>query len=222
MTLYLQSLLSTKSSGIITLEIPKIIPTGYGTDTINGFLSEDIQFSVKNEWGNIIPGLDVLSGLSQIVNQQDILCWVAATEAGWKGTAPIEISTEFYMYSFDKTSKIKDKAKSLLKLASLTATGEASVEIHGGYSPYYMQNNFDAEKTSAANIISNSMSDTSEGTVTLRVGNQLTFSNLLLVQANTTHSNVEVARGEPLYIKVSAQFRGRKALMASDIDSIYG
>lgn len=229
MTLYLQSILSTKSSGIITLDIPVIDGAEQNRKSISGFLTEDIQFSVKNEWGNIIPNLETLSGLSQIIGSQDILTWVAATQAGWKGTAPIELSTEFYMYSIDPSSKIKESAKALLKLASLYATGEATVEVHGGYSPYYMQNNLgdipsgaDAISNWKNNIINNTRSDTSRGTVTLTVGNQLTFTDLLLVQANTVHSNVEVARGEPLYIKVNATFRGRKALMASDIDTIYG
>jgi len=224
MGLYLDQIFNSKV-GIINLNIPD--PSGNGTFTsIDGFLSENPSMSFQNNWGSIFPDFNALGEMSQLMGSKNIFSWLASTQAGWKGTEPINIGTEFYVISYDsKASKnIKEQVKVLIKMASLyQGTGlleNESVMVHGGYSNNYWKSTgefFQNEEDFKSDLTS-----TKTGLITMTIGNQMTIKKLLLSDVNVTPSTVQVASGIPLYIKVSANFRTYMAPIASDIDDIFG
>lgn len=214
---YLDQLLTNKS-GVITLLIPSLDPSIGNAYELQGILTSDPTISLKNKWGSALPDVENLATASQLLGSQNIVSWLAASQAAWKGTDPLTVAVEFYLISYRKKDDIKFRLKQLMKLATVWETDQgATVKIHAGYYSNFTDSNkdvFNNEIEASGNLFGG----TGSGLVTMKIGDQITLSNLLLEDINSTFSTVQCAQGAPLFIKVNAQFRGNKAALTNDID----
>lgn len=219
--LYLDQILK-KKSGVVTLTIPDPVNVG-STTTLTGLLTESPSISLQNSWGSLFPDISTLSDFSQLVGSQNIISWLAASQAGWKGTDPLAIGIEFYMISYKKGINIKLEVAKLMKMATLYSedglVGLATVQVHGGYSNNYTVNN--NQFFSDVSAAQNSLNAEKVGLIKMEIGDQLRLNTLLLSDIQVTPSTVQVDSGVPLYIKVVANFRTYRTLLTTDIDYMY-
>lgn len=215
MQLYLDQIISSNSG---TLQIA--LPSGA---KIKAILTEDPTYSVQNNWGPILPGIQTLSDISQMADSTNIIAFINASSAGWKGTEPLTISVQFILLNYKRGLNIKKQIKELAKMAALeqaTNGGGALVQVHGGYSNKFFADNKTLFIDADANNGNSSLASTTTGLITVTIGNQLRIKNLLLADLQVTHSATQVASGEPLFIKAEASFRTYRAPLTSDIDSL--
>ena len=237
MTLLLNQIFTQSKSGIVTLKVPsdtEAIKTSYAKGltygTIKGFLVNDPSISVRNQWGSIMPDVSDLNEFLMVAGQQNLFSWVSASAAAWKSCEPLQIALDFYLLSLNKDSHVKSDASALLSLAAMSTGGTgtlsaATVQVHGGYKMDIWEGN---DTLGAGNIASylscaaQKLSGTdAPGTCIINIGDQLTLKNMLLEEAQAEHSAVQVAYGEPLYIKIHAVFRLYRAPLVSDINGMY-
>ena len=111
MQLYLDQIISSNSG---TLQIA--LPSG---EKIKAILTEDPTYSVQNNWGPILPGIQALSDISQMADNTNIIAFINASSAGWKGTEPLTISVQFILLNYKRGLNIKKQIKELAKMAAL-------------------------------------------------------------------------------------------------------
>ena len=233
MTLILNQIFTNSKSGIVQITLPK--PSGTSRNsttatTIKGFLLNDPTIRVRNQWGSILPDDGSLNELIQMTGQQNLFSWVAASSAAWKASDPISVGLDFYLLSINKNSNIKSQAGSLMSLAALQTSGEGSsgladdvaVNVHGGYRVDLLEGNKDIGINALLTNAFSSLSGDKEGTLKIKIGDQVILKNMLLEECSAEHSSVQVAEGIPLYIKISATFRMFRAPLVADLESIYG
>ena len=92
MQLYLDQIISSNSG---TVQI--VLPSG---TKIKGILTEDPTYSVQNNWGPILPGIGSLSEMAQLADNTNIVAFINASSAGWKGTEPLTISLQFILINY--------------------------------------------------------------------------------------------------------------------------
>jgi hypothetical protein len=229
MPLYIDKIFRDGGQGTITINYPNA--DGNGNTSLKGYTAQDISFTLKNNWAPLIPDLTALSDVSQLL-EMNIVNFVSASKVGWKGTDPISFPVEFYLFSYSPEFNIKQDILGLMKLATLytsneqTLTAASTVQVHGGFSQQFWQANNDlidssSDKPNSYKDANSVYLGSEKGTISINVGNTFTLRNLLLGSITVTHSNVQVSKGIPLFIKVDAEFQGTRAAIASDLDGIY-
>ena len=242
MTLILNQIFTQSKSGIVTIQVPadtealknsdalKGKGLNAGRGTIEGCLVNDRSVSVRNQWGSIMPDVSDLNEFLMVAGQQNLFSWVSASAAAWKSCEPISIALDFYLLSLNRNSHVKSDASALLSLAAMSAGSggvldAAKVQIHGGYKMDIWEGNATAAQNNIATYLSGAAQKLTvhdaPGTCIINIGNQLTMKNMLLEEASAEHSAVQVAYGEPLYIKIHAVFRLFRAPLVSDINGMY-
>lgn len=229
--LYLDQIIE-KSSGVITLTIPDVTG-GSNWSTLTGYLSESPSISLQNTWGSLFPDMSTLADISSLAGSKNIISFLTASQAGWKGTEPLTIGVEFYMISYKKGTNIKAEVAKLAKMATLYSAegdnlkGMTTVQVHGGYSNNYLNNNNQFIGSVEEALKSGTVAEKA-GLIKMEIGGQLRLSSLLLSDIQITPSVIQVGTpsnnntGIPLYIKVNANFRTYRTMLSSDIDYMYG
>ena len=237
MTLILNQIFTQSKSGIVTIQVPadteaEKVSNAFGAKrgTIKGFLVNDPAVNVRNQWGSIMPDVSDLNEFLMVAGQQNLFSWVSASAAAWKSCEPLSIALDFYLLSLNSKSHVKSDASALLSLAAMSTGGtgmfsEATVQVHGGYKMDVWEGNTSLGRNNIASYLSNAAQQLTvhdaPGTCIINIGDQLTLKNMLLEEANAEHSAVQVAYGEPLYIKIHAVFRLFRAPLTSDINGMY-
>lgn len=237
MTLILNQIFTQSKSGIVTLLVPAdteadktTYAAGAKYGTIKGFLVNDPSVSVRNQWGSIMPDVSDLNEFLMVAGQQNLFSWVSASAAAWKSCEPLQIALDFYLLSLNKNSHVKSDASALLSLAAMSTgdggvLSDANVQVHGGYKMDIWEGNTELGRDVISSYLSGAAQKLTEndasGTCIINIGDQLTLKNMLLEEAQAEHSAVQVAYGEPLYIKIHAVFRLYRAPLVSDINGMY-
>ncbi len=217
----LKTLYNNHRSGTIRISVPR----SDGTDTVDfieALLLNDIKLELKNNWKTLLPQGQSLSAASQVFTAfENVASWVGLSQVVWTGSEPLTIPVEFMLVSYNEDSKITDRVKSIFTLACPTnATSGIGAIIHGGYKPDYLSLDGNTTEDLLKNYTpKDGTSQNSEyrGTVTLEIGNKLMVTDLLLEDMEYNPSTVEVADGNPLYIKVKASFRTYRTMYANEI-----
>lgn len=205
---------SKGASGIVELSVPTSEGDGNFT-SLRGWLAENPVVQLSNIWQPCMPSLDSLTRLSQIMEgTKDTMAWVAGSQSAWAGVNPLEISITFYVFSMNKSSTIRKDVLNLLKLASINTSNGTSGTIHGGYKPKIL-----TDVVEATNYVNNNQKSDS-GFVTIRIGNQINLTNMLLVGVSHESSTLEVASKNPLYIKVTAGFKSYRPFTADELQQV--
>ena len=114
-----------------------ILPSG---DTFKGLLANDVSVQLNNRWGNLLPGVEMLSDIAQAVGSVNIPSWIGASVQGWRGTDPIKLNLELFLVNYEPKLGYESKLKELAKLATISKSsrtdmgGHFSQQVHGGYS----------------------------------------------------------------------------------------
>ena len=229
MTLLLNQLFYSSQSGIVKIAMP----SNKNFKPITGILVSDPAIKVRNQWGSILPGGEDLNDLMAVAGSRNLFAWVAGSSAAWKSSDPLGIGLDFYLLSYDRSSDVKGQARSLLSLATMGEPEGGSfaqatmVSVHGGYKIDVSESNQALRTDNAITDaylqgMANQLTGDKEGTLTIQIGDQITLKNMLLEECSAEHSKVQVERGIPLFIKISATFRLCRAPLTSDIEGIYG
>lgn len=187
------------------------VPTRFGYKSIEAFCTDDITISLGNEWGSILPQLKSIMQFSQLGNEGNVVNWLSGTKASWLGNKPLTFPLTFYVFSFSPERNALNIIEPLIELAGVSEGGgrfdlsffgleDAGVRVHNGYRVAPFENNTEYIQRSLTPKNDNA-------TITVHLGDQLVIDNLLLGDIQITHSNIQVARGVPLYVKVQANFR---------------
>ena len=161
-----------------------------------------------------------------ILGSKNLFSWVSASSAAWKSTAPLSLGLDFYLLSYNRQVNIKKQVGALMSLSALSVPAEgilsdALVQVHGGYRVTLTDSNKTLDNSAIGAYLGNAVSDLSkpkhEGTVSVNINGEIPIHNLLLQDCNAEISNVQVAEGIPLYIKVTTIFRMYRAPLLSDI-----
>ena len=132
------------------------LPWGDGSYVgIKGFLAEDPNITLSNEFKSVIEDISIINDFTQILNGTSS-AWLSTSKQSWSGTAPIKCELNFYLITFMKKQitgipgttgeeiPIRKQAAYLARLATVSqGTGLLDVGVHGGYKPNYWQNNQD-------------------------------------------------------------------------------
>ena len=212
--LFLNVIQNSKRSGSVQFLLPNpdYTPGNITPVELKGWLAENPSISLGNNWQPIIPAMEELTKISNIVTvSQDVVTWLGGSQSAWTGSEYLDLPLTFYLFSIDEKSKIK---KEFMKMASLTVinTTDASATqgtVHGGYKPDIVGE--------ALTIINNK---TRPGFITINIGGQLTFPNMLLVSINCEPSMIEVKDGNPLYIKINAKFKSYRPYTYNELKQI--
>lgn len=214
---------SVNGSGMVTFDLPS--PDGGAIVSVSGCLSESPSLKFGTNWQPLLPGLDQLARASQIFNGAgallgstnanamtsgpDIISWIKGSQAGWTGSAPLEVSLSFYLFSIDSSSNIREKAVNFVKLAVPHYVSEASISVHGGYTPDFITAD---DGRGYINMSSR------KGLVTVKIGRQLNLSQMLIQDVTPEYSSIEVPDGNPLYIRMTVGLRSYRVLYAHEIE----
>lgn len=221
----IQNLTSTKS-GTVTFTLPK--PDGTGNqDAIVGYLIGDVSIKLANKWQAVLPNIDAVTLASQIIgDEQNALAWIRSTQSAWMGSEPLRLAVPFYLFSLNSESKISDKINMFRQLLVpyQVSGSEFGVKLHGGYRPEIFtgdwasqseNNNFG--KQSFVTIDAGNGLNSEVGLIKIKVGNQFQLTKMLLEDIVTDNSSVQVADGNPLYIKATATFKSSRVLYSQEI-----
>lgn len=242
MSLFLEGLFDENSTSklppsAIKIYFPVLDSTGKnrGIERLQGLLTSDVAFSSQIKWGSILNDVSNLQAVASLLGQQKMWTWIGASTMCWYGTEPIKTGFEFYLINYRRNLGLEDKLTKFNYLTSLFKAGAASVYVHGGYAPPVLEPNskvFDnGEKsgTSKASLIEEFLKpfdkqelyDYNEGTVSIRVGNKIKLSKMLVQRLDVTPSIVEVPDGLPLYYKVSVSLIGHQPLLSTQVADMY-
>lgn len=230
---YIEKLLNYNSGQFKSGRVAFTIPDAENSGTYHalvGLVEQDIKFKSGITWGSIMPDLQTLNEISQIVNSQNMVSWISSSTGSWKSTKPFEFDITFYLvtHSLDKAKQphnIKEQASWLVKMCALHTTDFATARVHGGYTLNLIQDN---EHQSASSYFTpdgkinpahaRKLTEVNDGLITMVLGDTMVIDKLLVQNVDITPSSVQVASGIPLYIKVDASFRTHRALLTEDID----
>ena len=220
--IYFKRLLKTRDSGLVSLRVPII---GYKDPyLIEGILEDDIRIKTENKWGTLVPSLDSLSQLSQLfTNDSNIISWVNGSSAAWESTAPIDVQLQMRLITFNSSEDILKQMTMLQSLTALHVSGALTVQAHGGYINNFWKPNDLGFWTNRDNLNGGKEElkttnpfTTDNGTVTLSFGN-ITIFNLLAQTIDATVSKILCRNHQPLWIKISMNLRGVKALIIQEL-----
>lgn len=243
-------------AGVIDIECPfsevddKKGPIKNSRSVTRALLDGDIQFSFGNKWGNLIDLGTTISDWQQALNLGDhnLLHWVSASSAGWKGAEPLTITFSCYLITYKPGQiSIKEQAKALIELASLyvntqgsAVTQQATVKVHGGYEPKYFAGNAEliGDLTVNANLgkginlgtkvikdmYNGVAEDGNTGLINIQWGGAEgpRISGLLLEKCETQISSVMCAPGVPLWIKLTPTLRTYRSMTTADVGKLFG
>lgn len=226
------NLMNTGKSGIVTFHLPKADGTGYITPDISGFLVGDTTLKLSNKWQAILPSIDAITLASQIIDSsQDALAWLRSSQSAWMGSEPLRLTIPFYLFSNNANSEITKQVNYFQSLMSPYQVGgsEFTVKIHGGYKPQVFTGEWSTENgasiqnagSSSQVSVSSDLTSGGQGTITITVGNQFKLTNMLLEDLTWDNSAVQVADGNPLYIKVTASFKSFRVLFSQEIIKMF-
>ena len=220
------NLMNLKKSGTVVITLPKANGKG-NEEPITGCLVGDLSIKLANKWQAILPNIDAVTLASQIISQSgNAYAWLKSTQSAWMGAEPLRVSIPFYLFSMNNKSKITEEVN---KFRALMGPYKASdslfkVIIHGGYSPDVFegswQGGFGKESESPKLTFAPKSSfelTPGQGTIKIRVGNQFTLTRMLLEELTVEPSAVQVADGNPLYVKVTATFKSSRVLYSQEI-----
>jgi len=212
MNTFLQKIASNKASGIVTFTLPTY-NNNEPTDTLQGYLTDDISFSSGNNFAPLLPTNDILTKIGQVTGTS-VMSWLSASKACWKGSEPLTVTLNFYLFTIDQDSKIKEQWFKLFQLTTVHSIDGTSLKVHGGY-------NIDVAKSNTEDISCNVTELAQEGLISIAVGNKFTLRGMLLTNATPTFSSVETPDGNPLFIKVSASFVSNRPLKDTEVASMF-
>ena len=223
--MYFYKLLATENSGVIKMRLP--IPTEDGSSykSFTALLEDGVRIKTENKWGTLVPSLESLSQISQLLDNANIISWVNGSSAAWESTSPIDVSFQMRLITFDSDSDILKQMAMLQSLTSLFVSGALTVKAHGGYKNNYWTTNdnpawdLKSAKGQGGNLGKNLITDAEDGTVAISFGN-LTISNLLVNNISANISKVLCRNNQPLWIKLDVSLRGVKALLTQDLDKM--
>ena len=108
--------------------------------SFEALLSTDVSVQLSNRWGNLLPGVEMLSEIAQAVGAVNIPAWIGASVQGWRGTDPIRLNLEMFLVNYAPNLGYEEKLKELAKLATITESSREDIsehftqQVHGGYS----------------------------------------------------------------------------------------
>jgi len=211
-SLLISRLLNKSRSGVVELTVPRADGKGYYDKTIKGCLTDNIVLRLGNNWQAVLPSTDAITKASNIAGiNEELLAWLGSTQAAWMGSEPLTLGLTFYLFSLNDSSRVKEDVIKLAKLAVPTATSATSVIVHGGYKPNVLSGNKE--------LINNSIDPVY---ISIKIGGQFTLTNMLLVDISPEYSIVEVKSKNPLYAKVTANFRTYKTMTSAEIETMLG
>lgn len=244
---------SNDSPSAVFITMPNVPDSSFcGTQIITGLMVNDPTWTSANSWGPVISDLSNLQDWASLIGSQSQVSWINASTMCWKGTAPLNLSFEFYLINYAQDLGLEDKLTMLNKLTAIDRapgkegiSGNFLVNVHGGYAADILTGNnalYDRKKDindlmkgkqgEALDYLNSFDSKLfaggyASGAVSVRFGHKATINNLLISKLNVTASTVEVANQDgtnpkPLYYKVSIALTGVRPLITSEVGSIYG
>lgn len=135
MTFYIQNFMPGTSDSPSVADI--IIPGG---GILRALLATDLSIQLANRFGNLLPGVEMLSDIAQAIGSVNIPAWIGASVQGWRGTDPVKLNLELFLINYEPNLGYEAKLKALAKLATITPSsregvaGHLSQQVHGGYS----------------------------------------------------------------------------------------
>ena len=217
---------------------------------VRALLDGDIKFSLGNKWDNLINiGTDI-SDWQQTLNlgAYNLLNWVSASSVGWKGSDPLTITFSCYLVTYKRNQvEIMEQARWLAGLSAIYVNNSgngvesnATVRVHGGYTPKFWVGNANLGDYTAfvgtdgvntntpindftvGDIYNNGVNNDT-GMVKLHWGGPggPVITGLLLDKCEVEISSVMCAPKEPLWIKLTPQFRTYRAMTVGDVDRIF-
>jgi hypothetical protein len=218
-SLFLNSILTQNTAGKVTFRLPPPVLGDRSTDIIlEGWLIENPSFKLGNNWQSVLPNLEALTKGSQIIDINNfVLSFIQNAQSAWTGIEALTIGLNFYLFSNNKESQIRSKFLDLARLASVETGGTTSFlsYVHGGYKP-------DAFGDRTGSWINNNIvSSNQTGLITITIGNSFYLQGMLLVDLTQEFSVLEVPDGNPLYIKVSANFKSYRPLEYTELQTIF-
>lgn len=202
-----------------------------------GLLAQEPSFELQNKWGPLLEtiGQDVNTFLN-LMGNQNLASWIGASAMVWKGTEPLKTNIDFYLINYREGLQLEEKLKGLMKLATISQStinnvlNNLTVTVHGGYSARQVLSG--NKELFACNKVTNEdktvfirqgtqVLDNELGTLSVRIGNKMEITNLLLQRINITPSIAEVASGRALYYRVSMGIIGVRPLLSTDVDKMF-
>lgn len=245
MTLFLDGIFNTENLDKLPPSAVKIFfPVLSNSDSpvrsyesIQGLLTSEVTVSSQVKWGTILNDVSNLQAVASLLGSAKMWTWIGASTMCWQGTEPIKTSFEFYLINYKRGMKLEEKLRNLNTLTALIKAGNASVFIHGGYTPPVLStnasvfNNGEGEELSTGGILDKldkmfGLSDIGrknrdKGTISVLVGNKLMLSRMLVQRLDVTPSLVEVPDGLPLYYRVSMSLTGNQPLLSTQVEEMY-
>ena len=110
------------------------------TSSFSALVSSDISVQLANKFGNLLPGVEMLSDIAQLVGAVNIPAWIGASVQGWRGTDPIKLSLELFLVNYKPNLNYEESIRKLTKLCTVSrsdrdgVSGHWTQQVHGGYS----------------------------------------------------------------------------------------
>ena len=110
------------------------------TSSFTALVANDVSVQLSNKFGNLLPGVEMLSEIAQAVGAVNIPAWIGASVQGWRGTDPIKLNLELYLVNHTPGLNYEEKLRRLAKLATISKSsmngpgGHITQQVHGGYS----------------------------------------------------------------------------------------
>ncbi len=212
--LLLNQIANKGKSGVVKINLPS--SGGGEPTTLTGFLSDNVSIRLGNSWQTVLPDTSDLTKFQGAIGSQTITTWLNSSQSVWTGAEPLTVGITFYLFSISESSSIKKDVLKLKKLAVPHREGNASISVHGGYSPDIL-----AKSSATSDIINNDVSGLQKGLISIEVGNQFKLKGMLLVDIVSENSSVEVKNKNPLYIKVTANFKTFMVITDDQLEGMF-
>ena len=86
-----------------------------GNIDLTGLMIGDPSFTAQNKWGTILDDFSNLQDVSSLSGWGSQFSWINASTMCWKGTAPLNLSIEFYLINYKRGLNLEDQLKRLIK-----------------------------------------------------------------------------------------------------------
>ena len=138
MSFYIESFMpgTADTPSIAYIDIPQ---AGEAPIQMKALLATDVSIQLANQFGNLLPGTEVLAGIAQAVGVVNIPSWIGASVQGWRGTAPIKLNLELFLVNYRPNLGYEEQLKALTRLATVSKSsrddilGHITHQVHGGY-----------------------------------------------------------------------------------------
>ena len=137
MSFYIESFMpgTSDTPSVVTLTLPS-------GKTFKGLLSSDVSIQLSNKFGNLLPGVEMLTDLAQALGAVNIPAWIGASAQAWRGTEPVKFNLEVYLVNYKPHLGYEKNIRELASLATISegdgmygGTSHLLVQVHGGYAP---------------------------------------------------------------------------------------